>query len=74
MIASPAYAGRADFYGSDGSYQGTMHSAGPNNNFIYGRDGSYAVSTAKAGNSIYFYGRNGSYVGSSKSIGNIRAE
>ncbi len=34
IIALPAFGGSVDFYGSDGSYQGTMQSAGPNNNFF----------------------------------------
>lgn len=61
---SPVPVGSTNFYGSDGNYQGTIQSAGKNNNFIYDRDGEYVGSTTKAGNSLYFYGGEGTYVGS----------
>lgn len=74
MIASPTFAGNTSFYASDGSYQGTMQSAGQNNNFIYGRNGEYVSGTAKAGNTTFFYGSEGSYACSSQSMGNILTE
>jgi hypothetical protein len=74
IITSPIFAGNTNFYGSDGSYQGTMQSSGQNNSFIYGRNGEYVGSTAKAGSSTYHYGSDGSYSGSSQSMGNILTE
>ena len=74
IISSPAFAGSANFYGSDGSYQGTVQSAGQNNNFIYGLNGEYVGSTAKAGNSTYFYGNDDFYAGYTQSIGRMPAE
>lgn len=74
IISSSAFAGSANFYGSDGSYQGTVQSAGQNNNFIYDRNGEYVGSTAKAGNSTYFFGNDGSYAGYTQLIGPMPAE
>jgi hypothetical protein len=74
IIVSPAFAGSTNFHGSEGSYQGSMQSAGQNNSFIYGPNGEYVGSTAKAGNSIYYYRSDGAYVGFSQSTVNISAE
>lgn len=71
---SPVLAGSTNFYGSDGSYQGTILSAGKNNNFIYDRNGDYVGSTAKVDKSTYLYGNDGSYAGYTQSIGPMPAE
>lgn len=63
LLCSPAFAGNSNFYGADGSYLGTMSSAGKNSSFIYGQDGSLVGSTARAGNSTIFYNADGSYIG-----------
>ncbi len=74
IITSPVLAGSTNFYGSDGSYQGTILSAGKNNNFIYDRNGDYVGSTAKVDKSTYLYGNDGSYAGYTQSIGPMPAE
>ena len=63
VFSAPAFAGNSNFYGADGSYLGTMQSAGKNANFIYGQDGSLVGSTAQAGSSTFIYGADGGYAG-----------
>lgn len=63
LVTSPALAGNANFYAADGSYLGTMSSAGKNSSFIYGQDGSLVGSTARAGHDTLIYNSDGSYAG-----------
>lgn len=65
-VATAAYGGgkTAWVYGGNGDVAGTIMSAGPNNSFIYGRDGELVGSTARAGNTVFIYDENGSVAGS----------
>lgn len=64
MFTSAANAQTAWVYGGNGDVAGTIMSAGPNNSFIYGRDGELVGSTARAGNTTYIYGADGGLAGS----------
>ena len=63
FLSSAAFAGSSNFYAGDGSYLGTMQSAGKNANFVYGQDGALIGSTAQAGSSTFIYGADGGYAG-----------
>ena len=64
-VATAAYAGSTSWvYDGNGDVAGTIMSAGPNSNFIYGQDGELVGSTARAGNTTYIYGADGGLAGS----------
>lgn len=64
LTASAAHAETAFIYDEGGDVAGTIMSAGPKSNFIYGRDGGIVGSTARAGNTTYIYDENGGLAGS----------
>lgn len=64
MFSSAAHAETSWVYDGSGDVAGTIMSAGPNSNFIYGQDGGLVGSTARAGNTTYIYGSDGGLAGS----------
>lgn len=72
LTVSAAHAETAIIYDGESNLAGTVMSAGPKSNFIYGRDGELVGSTARAGNSTFFYGSDGSYVGQAVNNGRSR--
>ena len=62
LAAVPASAQTTQYFGSDGSYQGSAIGNGGNTQY-FGSDGSYQGSATTSGGTTQYFGSDGSYQG-----------